>query len=272
MKKLLLLYFSAIPLLLFSQQQIKTKFYIENKNREIHLFADNEEWAPVSSKFAFNLQNLSSSLANHQIIVIPAKTKKFPVAKLVPIKLKDATKFSYSNYFSIGNVLQEKYDKDYIYDLPFETGKTQLIYQGYHGKFSHTNEYALDFDLKIGDQIFAAREGIVVQVIDNFNQNCANSSCAKYNNKIIIMHNDGTFADYAHLKWNGSAVKEGDLVKKGQLIGYSGNTGFSNGPHLHFSVFINRIDGSRTFIPTKFRTLKKEATILLEGKSYTKNY
>lgn len=86
------------------------------------------------------------------------------------------------------------------------------------------------------------------------------------------MHNDGTFADYAHLKLNGSAVKEGDSVKKGQLIGYSGDTGFSSGPHLHFSVFINRIDGSRTFIPTKFRTLNNEATILVEGNSYSKNY
>ena len=67
-------------------------------------------------------------------------------------------------------------------------------------------------------------------------------------------------------------VKEGDEIKKGQLIGYSGNTGFSSGPHLHFAVFINRIEGSRTFIKTKFRTAQGEEILLKEGKSYTRNY
>ena len=63
-----------------------------------------------------------------------------------------------------------------------------------------------------------------------------------------------------------------ELVEKNQLIGYSGNTGFSSGPHLHFAVFINRIDGKRTFIKTKFKTSESESTLLQEDKSYTKNY
>ena len=112
----------------------------------------------------------------------------------------------------------------------------------------------------------------MVEVINSNNQNCADISCAKYNNKILILHNDGTFADYSHLKYNGAVVKKGEVVKKGQLIGYSGETGFSSGPHLHFAVFINRLDGERTFIKTLFKTSESNGTYLEEGKSYTKIY
>lgn len=272
MKKTLLLSLLLFSIFCFSQKNWDIRFYNETSGKEILIFADNEEIMPMSAKFDFKLDNLISTLSNNEIIVIPAKAKKILIAKLTPIKPNAGNKFSYNNTYNFGNALQEDYDKDYIYYLPFEKGKTQRIYQGYNGKFSHQNTNALDFDLKIGDKIFAAREGIVVDVVKNNTKSCPDISCAKFNNKIIIMHRDGTFADYAHLKYNGSEVNIGDEIEKGQLIGYSGNTGFSNGPHLHFSVFINRINGDRTYLKTKFRTSVSEATLLEENKSYPKNY
>lgn len=257
---------------LFSQQKWNLTFYNEIKNREISIFADNYEPMPMSAQFNFKLNNLSSTLPNNSIVVIPAKTKKFLIAELKEIKPNAANQFSYTVTSNFGNALQLGFDADYIYSLPFEKGRTQSIYQGYNGKFSHQNEFSLDFDLKMNSPVLAAREGIVIEVENTHNQNCPNISCAKYNNKIIIMHSDGTFADYAHLKYQGTVVKKGDFVERDQLIGYSGNTGFSSGPHLHFSVFINRIDGSRTFIETKFKTSGSESVFLEEGKNYTKNY
>ncbi|MBK7433819.1 MAG: M23 family metallopeptidase [Chitinophagaceae bacterium] len=56
-----------------------------------------------------------------------------------------------------------------------------------------------------------------------------------------------------HLKYNGSKVKFGDQVNKGDLIGFSGNTGWTNGPHLHFSCALSGLEKRET-ITTLFRT------------------
>ena len=256
----------------FAQNRWNIRFYSETENREFRIYADNDEFMPMSAKFNFKMTNLSNTLSDNEIVVIPPKTKKFLIATLKPIDPYAKNELEYANTFNFGDALQEKFDSDYIYSLPFEIGKTHLIFQGYHGKFSHQNDLALDFDLKSGDKILAAREGIVVEVISYNNRNCPDISCVKYNNKIVIMHSDGTFADYSHLKYKGTVVKKGDILEKGQLIGYSGNTGFSSGPHLHFAVFINRIDGERTFIKTIFKTSAKDRTFLEEGENYTKNY
>ena len=271
MKKIFSIFLLFFCLLIFSQKKWDLRFYNELVGSEYVIYADNSEVMPMSVKFSFKMINLKSSIANDENIVIPANTKRFLVAKITPLNAREGNQFSYTTTFNFGNAAQETFDEDYLYSLPFGKGKTHLIYQGYYGKFSHQKDAALDFDMKIGDPVYAAREGTVVLTEDSNLQGCPKISCAKFNNKVLIMHNDGTFADYAHLKYKGVAVKKGDEIKKGQLIGYSGNTGFSSGPHLHFSVFINRIDGSRTFIKTKFKTSQGDGILLEEGKSYTKN-
>lgn len=101
---------------------------------------------------------------------------------------------------------------------------------------------AIDLRAAVGTPVYAAEDGTVdwVQAWDGH----STSGDQSYGNLVRIRHadyNDGKLQTlYAHLKE--SKVKYGQTVKEGELIGYSGNTGNSTGPHLHFEV---RLNGTR---------------------------
>lgn len=256
---------------LIAQEVYDFKFYHENDGNYKVLLADNNEFMPMSVKLTYEATNINPSKPSGEIIVVPPGEKRYEIFRFQSFKPNEKSAFRYNLRSNFGDATQTYYDNTVIYDLPFQSGKTHKIFQGYQGKRSHKGQNALDFDLKIGDPIHAAREGIVVRVVDEFDWNCPDISCVKYNNYILIMHKDFTFAEYTHLKKNGALVKKGETVEKGQLIGQSGNTGYSSGPHLHFSVFLNPLTGQRKSIKTPFKTSKGKE-YLQEGKTYFKDY
>jgi len=170
-------------------------------------------------------------------------------------------------YFSSGSPVTENLDS-YIYELPYRQGTRHKVVQGYGGLFSHKNKAALDFEMKIGTPIHAAREGIVYAFKDNSEEGGPFSEYEKKANYIIIKHSDGSYGCYWHLKKGGVKMKKGK-VAKGQLIGYSGNTGFVLRPHLHFAVKRKLDYDINSFVRTKFRTTGG-IEILKGGKTYEK--
>lgn len=86
------------------------------------------------------------------------------------------------------------------------------------------------------DYVVAHSDGIVAGVVSNINYNTSKSGRRIYGNYVKIKHSNGMYTFYAHLRYGSVAVKVGDRVTKGQVLGYMGNTGYSFGAHLHFEV------------------------------------
>ena len=126
--------------------------------------------------------------------------------------------------------------------LPFCKGKSYRIVQGYNGKHSHYTDYsrnAIDFNLENNDTICAADDGFVVGVIKDYKIGGNDKRLEEFANFITLYHpHSGLYTQYAHLKYNGSLVKIGDMVKQGQAIGLVGLTGWTTKEHLHFNVLI----------------------------------
>lgn len=127
-----------------------------------------------------------------------------------------------------------KEDTSFVYSLPYEKGKKHLLVQGYFSHFSHKERAALDFKMKRGTPVLAARGGVVVRVKEDGNKGGWNKKYRPFGNVIVIQHEDGSRAGYWHLQYNGALVNVGDTVKQGQQIGLSGKTGYTLFPHLHF--------------------------------------
>lgn len=86
----------------------------------------------------------------------------------------------------------------------------------------------MDIAGDIGDPVMAAFDGVVKSVFYERDG---------YGKVVILEHEDGLETRYAHM--SEFEVKEGDKVKKGDLVGRVGNTGRSTGPHLHFELRVN---------------------------------
>lgn len=126
---------------------------------------------------------------------------------------------------------------------PIAPNASFQISQAFGGSFSHNdeqNQYAVDIVMPVGTPVYAARSGIVLEVEDDFYKSGTNKAYSSEANNIRILHDDGSMAIYAHLELEKAQVYPGLAVSAGQLIGYSGNTGLSTGPHLHFAIQINQ--------------------------------
>src|SRR5579883_1919691 len=124
-----------------------------------------------------------------------------------------------------------------IYKLPYPAGFTFTMCQGNNqGSHTENGKYAWDFCMPIGTPVVASRAGTVKMIRQDFTEHGVGPAFADKNNFVVVDHGDGTSALYMHLMHMGVKVSVGQHVDTGQLLAYSGNTGWSGGPHTHFMV------------------------------------
>lgn len=236
----------------------KVSLITNRSGQEWTYTAKNEYACPVQVLLRYTNENGNEEIIHH---VIPAYSEQ--IVLILSNKNLPTFRFAYE----LGDPFLEPEDVEYW--LPLAPGQVVRVTQGYKTRFSHKgkNAYSIDFALAIGTPVYAARDGVVVLVKDNSRWGGNRKAYRGLANYIVIYHNDGTFAHYVHLKYKGSVVKPGDRVLAGQLIGYSGNTGWTKGPHLHFMVtrtgYMDRFS-----IPTKFYSSTGPLTNLVAKNFY----
>lgn len=149
---------------------------------------------------------------------------------------------------------------------PVQTGAS--ITQGNRGSFSHNddyNRYAWDYDVPPGTPVVAARSGVVLECYVISNIGGPDERFTEDANRIRIQHSDETEANYFHLSKNRALVRPGEFVLQGELIGYSGDTGWVTDPHMHFGV---QKDGVSTSI--RFSDFQANRGIPREGQVHGK--
>jgi len=111
----------------------------------------------------------------------------------------------------------------YFGNTPFASANPQI--------YSGRGHNGVDFSASSGSRIKSSLSGTVTATGNTDLQ----QGCYSYGKWVLVKHNNGLSSLYAHLSV--ISVNPGQVVKTGDILGFSGNTGYSTGPHLHFTVF-----------------------------------
>lgn len=228
---------------LHAQDKAVSVFHEVMEDKSIIIYAKNTTRILQSVKIEGTIKGMESSETLPLTgLLEPGETRAF-----ITLTPKKATSYAYNyKYTYIQGDVTAMHNDDYVYRLPFKRGQGYLVGQGYMERPTHMGKYAVDFNMDEGTEICAIREGIVMDVVDTNSRGCPEEKCSEYNNFISVRHEDGSIADYSHLKKKGSLVKIGDKVAAGQPIGFSGATGWASGPHLHLEVYVSRFTGQQS--------------------------
>lgn len=186
---------------------------------------------------ATEAKNLKSEPPLPATFILPPRTDR-RLFELGPADPRQGWSFRL-NFVHVPGSPDARHDNP-LYRLPFPAGQRFPVSQAFNGGHTHNEpgaRHAVDIVMPEGTPVLAARDGVVMSVARDFYRSGQDKE--RYGpraNHVRVLHDDGTMAVYAHLKLESVEVHPGEAVLAGDLLGYSGNTGYSTGPHLHFVI------------------------------------
>ena len=236
----------------------------------VALIAQNTYFAPIQIAFRLRpIENVSPDTRRSGLEVIPARGEK----ELVVVgKSVDGVDLRFDSDFEfIPGEPGAMHQPEQPYPLPYALSTSVRVSQAFPDTKTHqdpASQHAVDFVMPIGTDVFAARDGVVIEVASDFFESGTDYAVdGPRANVVRVLHADGTMALYVHLNWNTIRVVPGQRVRRGEYLADSGNTGFSTGPHLHFVVQRNE-GGALVAVPLEFAT-PAGPVALVTGETYT---
>jgi murein DD-endopeptidase MepM/ murein hydrolase activator NlpD len=229
------------------------------------------ESLPVTLTVRFDLINTITDRAVPVTLVL-REAGELDVVKLSRRAQSARWQFHFESHWVYGD--RDAFHAHDAYRLPYTSGETAVVGQGFRGTFSHQgpNTYGVDFLMPVGTPVRAGRGGRVVETQDDVAETVRSLPPGQPDppaNFVHVLHDDGTVGRYYHLRRRGVLVRVGQSVRAGDLIGFSGDTGLSTEPHLHFDVS-KPVDGYTVeSLPIRFDVAGEAGPIeLQEGGRY----
>jgi len=261
----------------FLEQQIERRFekpevtlFQRSDPGGVMLIAKSTYFGPVQIAFRVHpIENVSAETHRSGLTVLPprSETEVVFVGKSVEqVDLRFDSEFQF-----IPGQPGAEHRPEQPYRLPYALSSAVRVSQAYPVVKTHgdpSSQYAVDFVMPVGTDVFAARDGVVIEVASDFFESGTDYEVdGPRANVVRILHADGTMALYVHLNWNTIRVVPGQNVRRGEYLADSGNTGFTTGPHLHFVVQRNE-GGALVAVPLEFAG-PNGAETLVTGETYT---
>ena len=240
--------------------------------RRIRFTAENEFHAPVEVVLAFDdIAGLEYPPPDSELRWTVPPRESLTLLTLGIVDTVESPEVAYRYEYLIGSP-DARHVPERPYRMPYALATAYPVTQAYPDTATHRtpdSRHAIDFAMPVGTHVFAARGGTVFAVASrNYRGGLDTTRDGAGANVVHILHDDGTFAVYAHLNRSSIRVRPGDRVTRGEYIADSGNTGFSTGPHLHFAV-VRNAGGHLESVPVSFAGRNASSVVPATGQVLT---